>query len=396
MRKLYTKRGAVLISTYIILVTITVVTVVFLYMISVQTKTSGYDIDSSKALWIAEGGLQKYFLRLRDGTYTSSNIPNLNENLGDGSYAVTCSYDAGTTTYTITSTGTVDVISRQIQQTAVETSAALARAIHADGSNLKFEGSTGGTVNGNVSCASNVANEDELANYSDFTGGTYTITDNASDPPQVKILPTMDLSTYLPLAQADDNPPGDVHVALGTGAAGRITLGAGTHDGVYYATNQIIIEDGAVIHGSVVCEKGVLFEDGPLTVTIKPELSTRAQGDGKNYAAVIGGEGGIISLDTGQLHIRRGLENSTINGLIMCMHSGSDIKFNYMTNAAFNGTLIATGNMELMDTATARGRSFVINYDEGIFSPMIEGFSFDASGETTVILQNDWNEIPAT
>ena len=395
MKTLCAKRGAVLILTFIIMVTIAVVTVVFLYVTSIQTKASGYDIQSSKALWIAEGGLQKYFLRLRDETYTSSNIPNLNENLGDGSYLVTCSYDDSVDppVYTITSTGTVDVVSRKIQQTAIETSAALERAIHADSAHVKLEGSTGGTVNGNISCFTSVQNEEDLANYSDFTDGTYTITDGNE---QDKILPTMDLSMYLALAQADDDPPDDVHVALGTGEAGRITLGAGTHDGVYYATNQIIIEDGAVIHGSVVCEKRVLFEDGPTIVTIKPELSTRAQGDGKNYAAVIGGEGGIISLDTGSLHLRHGLKDSTINGLVLCTHSGSDIKFNYTDNAIFNGTIIASGNIELMDTAASRGLRFVINYDEGIFSPMIEGFGFTAGGDLTVLLQDDWNEIPAT
>ena len=395
MRKLYAKRGAVLISTYIILVTITVITVIFLYMISIQTKTSGYDIQSSKALWIAEGGLQKYFLLLRNGTYDSTNIPNLSENLGDGSYAVSCSYDNSVDPpiYTITSTGTVDVVSRKIQQTAAETSAALVRAIHADSAHVKFEGSTGGTVNGNISCFTSVMNEDDLANYSDFTGDTYTITEGDE---QNKINPTMDLSMYLTLAQADDDPPDDVHVATGGGAAGNLTLGSGTHDGVYYASNGITIEDGAVINGSVVCEKGVLFEDGPVTVTIKPELSTRAQGDGKNYAALLAGEGGITSTDTGSPSARRGLKDSAINGLILCTHSGSDIKFNYTDNAIFNGTIIATNNIELKDADTANGRSFTINYTEGIFSPMVEGFGFTADGDLTVILQNDWDEIPTT
>jgi len=386
------ERGAVLIITFIVMVTLTAITVGFLYMTSMQTKGSGYDISSNKALWIAEGSLQKYFLLLRSGTYNSGNIPDLTENLGDGSYTVTASYDADTDIYTLTSTGTVDVISRQIQQTAAETSAALARAIHADGAHVKLDDSTGGTINGNISSATSVLNEDDLANYQDFVDGTYTITDNGSDPPQDKINPTMDLSLYLALAQADDDPPGS-HVATGGGAAGRLTLGAGTHEGVYYASNQINIQDGAIINGSVVCEKSINFDNGPITVTIKPELSTRAQVDGKNYAALICGQGGINSADIGGAGARRGLKDSTINGLVMCTHGGSTIQFEYMENSTFNGTIIATNNIDLEHADTANGRGFVINYNEDIFSPMIEGFGFDETGETTVILQNDWNEI---
>jgi hypothetical protein len=55
------------------------------------------------------------------------------------------------------------------------------------------------------------------------------------------------------------------------------------------------IQNGAVIHGSVICEKGIDFDNGPITVEIKPELSTRAQADGNNYIALVAGQGGINS-----------------------------------------------------------------------------------------------------
>jgi len=383
-------QGFAFIVTIIILVLLAAIGTFSVKLLSTDIHIATDTERSTQAFYIAEAGLERYIYLLYDETYDADNHPELTENFAQGSYTITSSYDADTSVYALTSTGTVDVVVRQIEKGVAISTAALARAIHADSAHAKFEDSTGGTVNGNISCFTSVMNEDDLANYSDFTDGTYTITEGQD---QDKINPTMDLSTYLTLAQEDDNPPSDVHVATGTGAAGRLTLGAGTHDGVYYATNAITIQDGAVIHGSVVCEKGISFEDGPITVQIKPELSTRAQGNGNNYAALIGGEGGIISSDTGGLSQRRGLKDSTINGLVLCLHSGSDIKFNYMENSTINGTIIASGNIELEDADTANGRSFVVNYDEDIFAPMVTGFGYDdPGGPLTVIPQDDWNE----
>ena len=382
-------RGISLIAVMIIMLIIATLALVIASMMSTGTASSVIDMQAQQALYIAEAGIENYIYLLYVETYDPDNHPDLTKTFGEGSYTVTSTYNAVTSVYTLTSTATVDSTNRVIVEGVAITSSALARAIHADSAHVKLKGSTGGTVNGNISCFTSVQNEDDLANYSDFTGGTYTITDGDE---QDKILPTMDLSMYLAFAQADDDPPSDVHVATGTGVAGRITLGAGTHDGVYYATNAIVIEDGAIINGSVVCEKGITFEDGPITVTIRPELSTRALGNGNNYAALIGGEGGILSIDTGGMSQRRGLKDSTINGLVLCLHSGSDIKFNYMENSTINGTIIASGNIKLQDSDTANGRSFVINYDEDIFSPMVAGFGFTASGEVVAIPQKDWNE----
>jgi len=353
-------------------------------MMSTGVSASTIDMQAQQAFYIAEAGTEHYIYLLYDGTYDEDDYPELTESFGAGSYTVTSSYDEDTSVYTITSTGTVDAATREIIQGVAVTSSALARAIHADSSHAKFESSTGGVVNGNISCFVSVQNEDDLSNYQDFVDGTYTITEGDD---QDKINPTMNLGTYLTLAQEDDDPPGDVHVGA------NLTLGDGTHDGVYYATNGITIEDGAIINGSVVCEKGINFDNGPTTVMIRPKLSTRAQGNGNNYAALIAGEGGIISTDVDAPAVRRGLQDSIINGLVMCTRSGSDIKFNYLDNTTFNGTIIATSNVELQYADTANGRSFEVNYDGDIFVPMVAGFGYDFTGDITIILQKDWDEI---
>jgi len=378
-------KGISLIAVIIIMLIAASLSIVIASTMSTTARASIIDMQGQQAFYIAEAGLENYIYLLYDETYDPDNHPELTKDFGEGSYTVTSSYDADTNVYTLTSTATIDtLITRQITQSVALTSALLERAIHADSSHIKFNNSTGGIVNGNISCFVSVQNEDDLANYMDFIDGTYVILDGDD---QDKVNPTLNLDTYLAFAQADDDPPGDVHVGF------TLTFSAGTYDGVYYATNGIVIEDGAIINGSVVSEKGINFAGGPTTVTIRPELSTRAQADGNNYAALIAGQGGIISTGLAAPAARRGLQDSIINGLVMCTDAGSDIKFNYMDNTTFNGTIIATSNVELQDADTASGRSFEVNYDQDIFVPMVAGFSYDLEGAVAIIPQLNWDEV---
>ena len=394
------EKGAVLLFTLVVMITLTSVVGAYLGFVQYSTISTGAQISDSRAIYLAEAGLDMAIWYLRntapDGSTDCSwrttaypadpgSDPNdpQQKSLGNGTFTIWVK-DSGSDIQ-VYARGTVGGLSRVITQTLALTSSALERAIHADGAHLKFDGSTGGIVNGNMSCSTSVLNADDLVNYpEDFDGdGPYTLTQGTE---QDKINPSIDYPTYLALAQADDNPPGDVHVA------DNLTFSSGTYDGVYYAYKGVTIQNGAVIHGSVICEKEINFDNGPITVEIKPELSTRAQADGNNYIALVAGQGGINSSDTGSPGGRRGLQNSTINGLVMCAHSGSTIMFSYIDNTTFNGTIIATNNLELEDADTANGRSFIVNYDADIFSPMPLGFTF-SGGDYTVIPQGDWNEI---
>jgi Tfp pilus assembly protein PilX len=83
----------VLILTFIIMITLTVITASFLYMTSVQTKGSGYGIASSRALWLAEAGIQKAVWNLKTPVASGGKGENwvtsaTTENLGAGSYTL--------------------------------------------------------------------------------------------------------------------------------------------------------------------------------------------------------------------------------------------------------------------------------------------------------------------
>lgn len=87
------RRGAVMLFTFMMMTTLTAITVAFLSMSAIQIKAKGDDIASSKALWLAEAGLQKAVWNLKTpvaGGGQGEDWVSLGttENLGDGSYTM--------------------------------------------------------------------------------------------------------------------------------------------------------------------------------------------------------------------------------------------------------------------------------------------------------------------
>ena len=87
------ENGAVLILTFIVMAALIAITAAFLSMASVQLKGSGYDVVSSKALWLAEAGLQKAVWYLEtpvgSGGYGEDwTTAGTTETLGNGSYTM--------------------------------------------------------------------------------------------------------------------------------------------------------------------------------------------------------------------------------------------------------------------------------------------------------------------
>lgn len=85
--------GTALILTFIMLISLTAITIAFLYMTSVRVKVMGHDTASSRALWLAEAGLQKAIWNLMTpvgsgGQGESWITTGTTENLGDGNYAM--------------------------------------------------------------------------------------------------------------------------------------------------------------------------------------------------------------------------------------------------------------------------------------------------------------------
>jgi len=319
-------------------------------MMSTGTYASVIDMQAQQALYIAEAGIEHYILLLYHETYDPDNHPDLTKSFGEGSYIVTSTYAAPTSVYTLTSTATVDSTTREIVEGVALTSALLDRGIHADGSTVDLDSSSG-TINGNLSCSVQVLNYGDMTINGDVTEGID------------KVNPDLDYDYYKTLAQDADQY-----------STSTLTFAAGTYTGVWYTTKSVDIGDNAIINGSIIAEGAIAFDYSADDVQINPA---------NNYPA-LATQSGISSTGTGSPASRIGLQNSTINGLIV---AGGSINFDYVRNSTFNGTMLADQNIDIKD-----GIGITFNYDEEIFSPMTPGFTYTATGEIIAILQRDWNE----
>jgi len=343
-------KGTVLILTFIVMTTLTAIASAFLYMTSVQLKGSGYDVASSKAIWLAEAGLQQVIYNLKNDANYRNNPTPVNGNLGAGSYTVTVSKND--TTYTLSSLGTVDVLNRRVTQTAIVANGVLTRAIHADGSTVDFA-SSAGTINGNISC------HVQVKNYGGMTING-TITQNMD-----KIEPELDFDYYKGIT-----PAGQLKTV-------NFTFQNATYNGIWYVTKKATIGNNAIINGSIFADNGIEFSNKANNVQVTPS---------SNYPA-LASKSTITSTDTGPSAGRIGLQNSTVNGLVF---AENNITFNYLKSTTFNGTILAVSNISMQS-----GSPFAVNYNANIFSPMPPGFTLegDGGGDITVTPQKDWDEI---
>jgi len=340
------------------MVTLTTITTAFLYMISLQTKVRGHDINNAKALWLAEAGLQRYmYLLTNDATYRAT-YPDLSASLGDGSYAVTATYAVvdEVDTYSLVSTGTVGDFSRKVTQDAVVTSGALDRTIHADGAHVDFDDSTG-IVSGSVSCFVAVDNE-----------GGMTITGDVTEAYRPKIKPVVNFAYYETLADAAGQKI----------TSNNYTFEDATYTGVWYSTQSFIIGDNARIEGSIIAEGSINFANEADNVYIVPDPAT-------NYPALVS-SGSISTSASGPPAGRIGLQNSTIAGLIW---ADNNITLDYLKNGvAITGTILAGNNIDITNSS-----DITVTYDVDIYRPFPPGVSFTGGSDVTSIAQVSWHEV---
>jgi cytoskeletal protein CcmA (bactofilin family) len=331
------EKGAVLLLTFVVMVTLCAIAISFLYMISVQTRGSGYDIVSSKALWLAEAGIQQVLYRLKNDANYRNNPTAVNGTLGDGTYSVSVSKNGST--YTLTSTGTVNSLNRKVEQTAVSAGAvpeAFNYAQHSGG-DIDFKNSTG-AITGNISAADEVKNEGGMT----ING---TITENSS-----VVNPSVDFTSYSAIADNTVN--------------GNKTFQANrTYSGIWYVDGKATIANNVTINGSIIATGNIVLQNSK-GITINPTSP---------YPALV---------SAGDINGNK-LQNSSINGLV---YAGEDITFNQSKNNTFNGTLIADEYISIQNSS-----NLTIIYNPNIQSNPPPYFS--GGGSVTITPQKDWNEV---
>lgn len=338
------KKGVTLLLTLIIMTTLAVVVAAFLYMVSVQTKGSGYTMDSAKAFWLAEAGIQQVMYRLKNDSAYRANPMTVSGNLGDGGYSVSVVKNAST--YTLISTGTVEGLSRTIRQSiiAVTGGADFSDSIYADGNTLNFQGSSG-TINGDIRGNGNIQN---------YSGMTINGTVLPNSPTDFAIC---DYPSYLSIADNVVN-------------TSKTFTSGNTYSGIWYVEGSVNIEKNVTINGSIIATGGITISGSkktPVTgIVITPS---------SNYPALVAGTNITSSY----------LQTSTIKGLIYARNNAAFD--NNSTGALFNGSILAGGNISMK-----QGSGFTVTYDPKIQSNPPPYFSSSAGSDATVTPQKDWQE----
>lgn len=85
--------GIILVPTFIVMLVLVAIATGFLYMTSIQIKGIGWDLPSSRALWLAEAGVQKAIWNLKTPVGSGGQGENwtttgTTESLGSGTYSM--------------------------------------------------------------------------------------------------------------------------------------------------------------------------------------------------------------------------------------------------------------------------------------------------------------------
>lgn len=393
---LATKKGVVLILTFIIMITLTTITVYFLYMTSFQLKGSAFDVRSSQAFWLAEAGIQDVLYQLKNDSDYRDSPTTVTGSLGQGSYSVTVSKNGST--YTLTSTGTVDVINRKITQSVVTSATDFPDAFdyvvfgntNADTLKIKNEVAISGNVyyDGDVEVEEDASVTNGLVYADSVTGdGTYTAASGPPDP--VPTYPTFDTTWY----------DGEITTAEGQVAGNWKLEGSATYDldgGTVYYNGKVTIKDNATITGTgtIVATGDVKFEDDA-NISTNVTIVSKRKIEVKNNAIV---QSGAVLYGKNEIKLQ---DSASVTGSLLVPTSNKKIKME--DNATLTG-IAYSDKVEIKGDAVVSGSVVANEYDgdkiEDNASLTFSQASLPSSvptglevGSITVTPQTDWDEI---
>ena len=387
------KRGVALILTFMIMATVMTVTIAFLFMLNTRSRGTAFDVASHKALWVAEAGLQSVIYRLRTDIAYRNDPTQVSGSVGNGSYSVTVVRDGST--YTLTSTGSVDVVERELSQSVIVTSAfpdAFGYALFGDtnSSRLRLRNNVAVSgdlyYDGDVRIDANASVTDGLV-YGDTVDGAGTYTEAPGPPDPVPAYPTFDTTYY------DDE--------ISTGEAmspGNFTLN-GTDDldlaggTLYY--RDFTAEDDATITGpgTIVATDDIEIKDNVsispnVTLISKDDLTVRGNAVVQSGAILYGRDKILLRDDadvTGSLLV------PTNNKVATMQDSATLTGIIYADRVRLRNDAEIDGSVMADDFVGDRIQNNVdITFDDAALPDTVPtGFE---SGGITVVPQRDWNE----
>lgn len=365
------EKGAILMLSFIIMVSLAAVVGAFLYISSVQSKKSGISTASSKAFWIAESGVVYYIDTLLDGDDDWSDNGTLGPiNFGEGSFTVETS-NASINDITLISTGSISgggvTITRKIQYTARRPVFSAFSGEYA----LYGGGSPGGSGDINL----NQCNNGEI--YGDiYIEGDFTATHSAgliqegtvNENQSGASIPEVDWSYW----------------QLQAGA--KVFTGDKTFDQTDYSEGGVYYVDGTVNLGSNFDFYGTIIATGSINIGSTEEEALPA-----NKAKFFPASGQPALVSGGDITIGNG-NNVDCNGAV---YAAGSINIDQGNNIDFFGPLIFgdelngdnVGNIEI----DMHNDSY--NYQEHIVVDGFTGGELTGEGSAGLYSLKDFKEI---
>lgn len=345
-------KGVALILTFIFMVSLTVITAAYLFLVTYGTRNVGAQANNGKALLLAEAGLNKAVWYLTntapdsstDGSWRTTAYPAdpgpdptdpQQESLGEGTY--TMWVETSGSDILVTARGTVNGIERTIQETVTLSSVvpeAFSYLQHSeDDTNFK---DSDGDITGDLSAGGNVKNESGMT----ITG---TITESSTVS-----LPTVDMDSYAAIAD--------------TTVSGNKTFTSGTYSGIWYVDGKATVKDNVTFNGTIVAT-------GDIVLTNTDNFTANPT---SNYPALV--SEGKINGDK--------MKDANIAGLV---YATGNIQMNDGKDNTITGTIISGNKINIKD-----GEGWTLTYDSDIVSDPPPYFSESGAGGAT---GDDWKEI---
>lgn len=123
MNLLKKRKTIAVVLTVMVMLIVFSIAAAFLYMISVKIKIANYNVESAKAFWLAEAGLEQVMYKLKSDNAFRAGVGGVDNpgiessNLNGGSYSVTVTKDSKI--YSLVSIGEAGMMKRKITQSVV-------------------------------------------------------------------------------------------------------------------------------------------------------------------------------------------------------------------------------------------------------------------------------------
>ncbi len=394
MKNRSNERGAALMFTFAVLLSMTLLVGAFVFMVSTRILGSGGSWTAAQAVWIAEGGLQQVYYQLyTDSSFRNSPTSPVTGALGTGSYSVTVSKSGQT--YTLGSTGTVSGFSRKINRT-VTVSGGYPYAFdygvfgNTNASQLRLMNNV--TITGDLFYDGNVqidsGNTVTGLVYADAVTGSGSYTVAGGSPSPVPTYPSFSTASY---DSAITTAEGTATSNWTLSGSSSYNLNGGT---VYY--KAVTIKNSAAITGTgtIVATGDVLIRDsaniGPdITIITKKDLTVQ------NTSVV---QSGGVLYGRNSVTLR---DNAGVTGSVLVPTSGKTASV--VEDATLTGILYAD-IVKLRDQAVVTGSVAGNDFTNDRITDTVH-VTFSASARPTtlppgftatpvsVTPQNDWDEV---